>query len=332
MVDIAIDLGTANTLIHMHRRGIVLDEPSVVAVERGSGNMVAVGLDAKRMIGRTPRGVVAFRPMRGGAIADVDCVDRMLRRFLERVHQKRGPWSRPTVLTTIPAGITEMERRAVRAGIRAAGAKQVHLLPEPIAAAVGAGLPVTTPHASMVVNVGGGTTEIAVIALSGIVAEMSIRVGGQDLDDAIVAYVRRTHNLLIGEFTAEAVKLQIGSAHPQQNVATMMVRGRDLVSGIPTTKEIHSHEVWECMREPLQAITAAVRATLEVTPPEMAADILDDGIVLTGGGAQLRGLERLIAEETRLPVRIDDAPSTTVVRGAGLVLEDLRTYWDTLRS
>lgn len=332
MADVAIDLGTTNTLIHVRGKGVVLDEPSVVAIDRASGAVLAVGLEAKRMIGRAPNGVLAFRPMRGGAIADVDRVDLMLRHFLERVHPKRGLRVRPTVLITIPAGITEMERRAVRNGIRAAGARDVHMLPEPIAAAIGAGLPVATPRASMVVNVGGGTTEIAVIALSGIVAETSIRVGGQDIDDVIAAYVRRTHNLLIGESTAEAVKVQIGSAHPDQDDRWMTVKGRDLVAGIPTSAEIHSQEIAECIREQVQAITAAVRGALEITPPEMAADIVDDGLVLTGGGAQLRGLARLLAEETELPVRVDDSPGTTVVRGAGAVLEDLRRYRDAIRA
>lgn len=332
MVDIAIDLGTANTLIHLGRSGIVLDEPSVVAVERDSGKMVAVGLEAKRMLGRAPARVSAFRPMRGGAIADVDRVDLMLRMFLERVYPRRRRWQRPAVLMTIPAGITEMERRAVRAGIRAAGAGQVYMLREPIAAAVGAGLPVTTPRASMILNVGGGTTEIAVVALSGIVAQTAIRVGGQDLDDVITAYIRRTHNLLIGESTAESIKVQIGSAHSGGEPRTMLVKGRNLVSGIPATVEICSGEILSCMSEPLQAITAAVRATLEVTPPEMAADIVDDGLVLSGGGAQLRGLVELIAEDTGLPVRIVDDPATTVVRGAGAVLENLRDYADSLSA
>lgn len=332
MVDIAIDLGTTKTMIHVRGKGLVLDEPSVVAVERGTGRVLAVGLEAKRMIGRAPEGVLAIRPMRGGAIADVDRVDLMLRHFLERVHPKRGLRVKPTVLITVPAGITEMERRAVRAGIRAAGAREVYMIPEPIAAAIGAGLPVATPRASMVVNVGGGTTEIAVIALSGIVAEMSIRVGGQDLDDMIAAHVRRAHKLLIGESTAEIVKLRVGSAHRGQGAGSMAVKGRNLVTGIPTTIEVHSDEIGDCIREPLQAILTAVRGALEITPPEMAADIVDDGIVLTGGGAQLRGLGQLMAEETELPVRIDESPTTTVVRGAGAVLDDMRTYRDALHA
>lgn len=282
------------------------------------------------MLGRSPTKVLAYRPMRGGAIADVDRVDLMLRVFLERVCPRRRRWNRPTVLMTIPAGITEMERRAVRAGIRAAGAGNVYMLREPIAAAIGAGLPVRSPRASMIVNMGGGTTEIAVIALSGIVAQTAIRVGGQDLDEVITAYVRRAHNLLIGEATAETIKLQIGAAHRGGETRTMTVKGQNIVSGIPATVEISSEEILGCMAEPLQAIAAAVRATLQVTPPEMAADIVDDGIVLTGGGAQLRRVVDLIAEETELPVRIDDEPGTTAVRGAGAVLENLYDYQDSL--
>lgn len=332
MTDIAIDLGTTNTLIHMRGEGIVLNEPTVVAVERGSGKMLAVGLEAKRMLGRAPMAVKVLRPMKGGVIGDVDRVDAMLRHFLQLVQPKRVFRGRPTVLITAPTGITEMERRALRAGILAAGAKQVFMLPEPIAAAVGAGLPVATPRANMVVNVGGGTTEIGVIALSGIVAENSIRLAGQELDEQITAFIRRTHNLLIGEGTAETVKIQLGSASCAHDGLTMMVKGRDVVSGVPRTTEVSSQEIRECLREAVQAITGSVRAALEVTPPELASDIVDDGIVLTGGGAQLHGLAALLADETDLPVRLDEEPGTTVVRGAGAVLEDLRTYRDAVRA
>jgi rod shape-determining protein MreB len=332
MADIAIDLGTTNTLIHLRGEGVVLDEPSVVALEKGTRRVLAVGLDAKRMLGRTPAGVVALRPMRGGAIADVDAVDIMLQHFLERVRPKRRLRWRPTVLITAPSGITEMERRALRSGTLAAGARELYMLPEPLAAAIGAGLPVQTPRASMVVNVGGGTTEIGVIALSGLVANHSIRVAGQDLDDLIAAYIRRAHSLLIGEATAEAVKLQIGSAYPEVEVRSMHVKGRDIVSGVPRSAEINSREIRDCMRDPVQAIAGALRAALEITPPELAADIVDDGIVLTGGGVQLRGLGVLLARETQLPVRMDGEPSRAVVRGAGAVLDDLGLYRDAISA
>jgi len=332
MADIAIDLGTTNTLIHVRGEGIVLDEPSVIALESGTGRVVAVGLDAKRMLGRTPHGVVALRPMRGGAIGDVDGVDIMLRHFLDRVRPKRSFRWRPTVLITAPSGITEMERRALRAGTLAAGARELYMLPAPLAAAIGAGLPVETPRASMVVNVGGGTTEIGVIALSGLVANHSIRVAGQDLDELIISFMRRAHNLLIGETTAEGVKLQIGSAYPEVEVRTMKVKGRDLVSGVPRTAEVNSQEIRDCIREPVQAIAGALRAALEVTPPELAADIFDDGIVLTGGGVQLRGLSTLLSDDTQLKFRMDCEPLRAVVRGAGAVLDNLRLYRDAVTA
>jgi rod shape-determining protein MreB and related proteins len=331
MADIAIDLGTTNTLIHVRGQGIVLDEPSVVAVELDTGRVIAVGLEAKRMLGRSPPGVQVLRPMRGGAIGDVDRVDAMLRHFLERAQPRGWRRGRPNVLITAPSGITEMERRALRSGILAAGAGRVYMLAEPIAAAVGAGLPVSTARASMVVNVGGGTTEIGVIALSGIVAENSLRLAGLELDDAIAAFVRRTHNLLIGEATAESIKLEIGSAYPDHPERCMTIKGRDIVSGVPRAADVKSEEIRDCLREPVHSITAAVRAALEVTPPELAADIVDDGIVLTGAGAQLRGLPTLIAEETGLPIRMAEEPSTAVVRGAGAVLEDLERYRDAVR-
>ena len=328
MVDVAIDLGTANTLIHVRGEGIVVNEPSVLAVERGSGEVVAVGLEAKRMLGRTPAHIQAVSPMRGGAIADVDRVDLMLRHFLQRVIPRRRFGLRPRVLITVPSGITEMERRAVGAGVIAAGAREVHMLPEPIAAAIGARLPVTTPTGSLVVNLGAGTTEIGVIALSGIVAESSIRTAGQNLDDLICAFIRRAYNLLIGEGTAEEVKIRIGSAYANGAEHEMDVKGRDLVSGNPTFVRVHSAQIRECIQEPLQAIASAVRRTLEVTPPELSSDIFDAGIVVTGGGARLRGIGHLLQDETQLPVRFDDDPLTTVVRGAGIVLDEWSTYRD----
>ena len=326
MADIAIDLGTANTLIQVKGEGVVLNEPSVVAIDRATGKVRAIGLEAKRMLGRTPEGTLDVRPMRDGVIADVDMAETMLRHFLQAVLPKGFFRPKPKVIIGVPSGITEMERRAVRAAAMAAGAKEVYLISEPMAAAIGVGLPVVTPRGSMVVNIGGGTTEIGVIALSGIVADASIRVGGNELDENITAFIRKSYNLLIGEATAEAVKIQIGSAHPDGEVREMEVKGRDLVSGIPKTVIINSAEIRECIQEPIQAIVGAVRRALEVTPPELASDIVDEGIVMTGGGAQLRGLDQLLAEETDLPIHVDSEPLTCVVRGAGLVLDDWRTY------
>jgi rod shape-determining protein MreB len=330
VADIAVDLGTANTLIQVKGQGIVLNEPSVVAVERGTGKVKAVGLEAKRMLGRTPHGTVAVRPMSDGVIADVDMAELMLRHFLELVLPKGFFRMKPRVVVGVPSGITEMERRAVRAAVAAAGAKEVYLLSEPMAAAIGVGLPVVTPRGCMVVNIGGGTTEIGVIALSGIVADASIRIGGNEFDEAIVGFIRRHHNLLIGEATAEAIKIQIGSAAPNDGELEMEVSGRDLVSGIPKTVRVHSAEIRDCIQEPVQAIMRAVRNALEVTPPELASDIVDDGIVMTGGGAQLRGLKYLLEQEVGLPIHVDEQPLTCVVRGAGMVLDDWNTYRNVL--
>jgi rod shape-determining protein MreB len=324
--DIAVDLGTANTLVQVRGRGIVLNEPSVVAVERHGGRVHAVGLEAKRMLGRTPGGIIAVRPMRDGVIADVDMAETMLRHFLARVVPRRMFGQKPRVVIGVPSGITEMERRAVRAAVYSAGAGEVFLISEPMAAAIGVGLPVVSPRGSMVVNVGGGTSEIGVIALSGMVSDASIRVGGNEFDEAIQAFVRKSHNLLIGEATAEAVKIQIGSAFPTGEEATMEVNGRDLVSGIPKTVRLYSEEIRECIQEPVQAIMGAVRRALETTPPELSADIVDEGIVMTGGSALLRGLDRLMAAETGLPIHLDQEPLSCVVRGAGMVLDDWDRY------
>jgi rod shape-determining protein MreB len=326
VADIAIDLGTANTLIQVRGAGIVLNEPSVVALDRATGKVRAIGLEAKRMLGRTPGGIIAVRPMRDGVIADVDMAEVMLRHFLQTVLPKGLFRSRPRIVIGVPSGITEMERRAVRSASLAAGAREVYLISEPMAAAIGVGLPVVTPRGSMVVNVGGGTTEIGVIALSGIVADASIRVGGNEMDEAIVAFVRKSYNLLIGEATAESIKIQIGSAFSTGDEREMEVKGRVLVSGIPKTVRVHSQEVRECIQEPIQAIVEAVRRALEVTPPELASDIVDEGIVMTGGGAQLRGLDHLLHYETSLPIHVDADPLTCVVRGAGEVLADWPMY------
>lgn len=328
MTDVAVDLGTANTLIQVKGRGVVLDEPSVVAVDRHSRRLVAAGLEAKRMLGRTPDGVIASRPMRDGVIADVDQVEMMLRHFLQRV-LPRGPFrTKPRVLVGVPSGITELERRAVRQAALAAGAKEVYLITEPVAAAIGAGLPVTAARASMVVNIGGGTTEIGVIALSGLVTERSVRVAGNKMDDAIATAVRKQHNLLIGEATAEGVKMQLGSAIRDGEEQTMNATGRDLLSAIPASVRVHSGEVRDWLQEPVRAIVAAVRSTLEATPPELSSDLVDAGLVLTGGCSRLRGLDQLLADETGLPVHRDPEPMTCVVRGAGMVLEDWGKYRD----
>lgn len=325
-MEVAVDLGTANTLIQVKGRGIVLNEPSVVAVERGSGNVRAIGLEAKRMLGRTPEGIIALRPMRDGVIADVDRAELLLRHFLERILPKGFFRTRPRVVIGVPSGITEMERRAVRSAVAAAGAKDVFLLSEPMAAAIGVGLPVVTPRGSMVVNIGGGTTEIGVIALSGIVADASIRIAGNELDEAIMAFIRKHYNLLIGEATAENVKIQIGAVISEAENLEMDVNGRDLISGIPKTIRISSDEIYPAIQEPVHAIVGAVRRALEITPPELSSDIVDEGIVLTGGGAMLRGLAELINRETGLPIHVDQEPLTSVVRGAGAVLDEWEKY------
>ena len=324
MSDVAIDLGTANTLIHLKGEGIVLDEPTVVAVQRGTRKVVAVGHEAKRMLGRAPEGITVSRPMRDGVIADVDMVDALLREFLQRALPRKPFRAKPRLVIGVPSGITELERRAVRAATSDAKVKEVWLISEPMAAAIGVGLPVTSPRASMVVNVGGGTSEIGVIALSGIVANTSIRTAGNEFDEAIGAFVRKTYNLLIGDSTAEAIKVQIGSALAGDEERTMTVNGRDLVSGIPTTIQLGSREIREATQEPTRAIVGAVRQALEVTPPELSSDLIDAGITLTGGGSGLRGLARLLERETGLPIHVDPDPLTCVVRGAGMVLDD----WD----
>jgi rod shape-determining protein MreB len=324
--NIGVDLGTANTLIYVEGEGIVMNEPSVVAVEKDSGRIKGIGLEAKRMLGRTPAGIEAVRPLKDGVIADVDITEIMLRYFLKTVTANRVFKIRPRIVVGVPSGITELERRAVRSSAHAAGAKEVYMVSEPMAAAIGVGLPVETPTGNMVIDVGGGTTEIAVIALAGSVADTSIRVGGDELDAAIVGFLRKNYNLLIGEPTSEAIKIQIGSAYPSEEEREMMVKGRDLVSGIPKTVRVHSAEIRECMQEPIQQIVGAVRRALEITPPELASDIVDRGIVMTGGGALVRGLDILLREETGLPIHVDEEPLTCVVRGCGRILDDLDRY------
>ena len=324
--DIAVDLGTANTLVYVKGEGIVLNEPSVVAIEKGTGRIMAIGLEAKRMLGRTPEAIEAVRPLKDGVIADVDITEMMLRHFLKQVTAKRVFRIKPRVVVGVPSGITELERRAVRSSAMSAGAKSVFMVAEPMAAAIGVGLPVETPTGNMVIDIGGGTTEIAVIALAGIVSNTSIRVGGDEFDAAIVTFVRKNYNLLIGEPTAEAIKIQIGSAFEMGEEREMDVKGRDLVSGIPKTVHVHSQEIRECIQEPIQAVVEAVRRALEITPPELASDIVDRGIVMTGGGALIRGMDRLLQHETNLPIHVDEEPLSCVVRGVGRILDDLQKY------
>jgi rod shape-determining protein MreB len=323
--DLSIDLGTANTLVYLKGKGIVANEPSVVAVHkdaRGSRRVLAVGEEAKKMLGRTPGSIVAIRPMRDGVIADFEITEAMLRYFIRKAH-KRKTLLRPRIIICVPFGVTEVEKRAVRESAESAGAREVYLIEEPMAAAIGAGLPVTEPTGNMIVDIGGGTTEVAVISLAGIVYSRSIRIAGDKMDEAILQYIKRKYNLLIGESSSERIKIQIGNAYPTGENRTMEVRGRDLVVGIPKSVEIHEDEVREALAEPVAAIVEAVKMTLERTPPELAADIADKGIVLSGGGSLLRSLDILIREETGLPVIIADDPMCAVVLGSGKVLDEI---------
>jgi len=323
--DLAIDLGTANTLVYVKGKGVVLDEPSVVAVHRdlrGTKKILAVGVDAKRMLGKTPGNIVAIRPMKDGVIADFEITEAMLRHFILRVHNRRT-FVRPRIIISIPSGITPVERRAVKETAESAGAREVYLIEEPMAAAIGAGLPITEPVSSMVVDIGGGTTEVAVISLAGIVYSKSVRVAGDRIDSTIVQYMKRKHSLLIGERTGEMIKTTIGCAYPDNELKTVDVKGRDLISGIPKIVEINSEEVTEAMAEPVGVIINAVRDALENAPPELAGDIVDRGIVLAGGGALLRNLDVLLREETGLPITIADDPLSVVARGAGKALDEL---------
>jgi rod shape-determining protein MreB len=319
--NMGIDLGTANTLVHVRGKGILLREPSVVALDLNTRAVLTVGEEAKRMLGRTPGHIVAIRPLKDGVIADFDQTEKMLRYFIEKVSRRRM-WSYPEVVVGVPSGVTEVERRAVLDATKKAGARDAYLIEEPMAAAIGAGLPVSEPTGSMIVDIGGGTTEVAVISLSGIVASRSIRVAGDEIDEAIVSYIRRAYNLAIGDRTAEAVKLEIGSAYPLEREMSMTVRGRHLISGLPRATTITSQEIREAISEPVNEIVEAVKVALELAPPELAADIMDVGIYLAGGGALLRGLDRLIAAETLMPVHIADDPLSCVALGAGAVLEE----------
>ncbi len=320
--DIGIDLGTANTLVYVKDRGIVLREPSVVAVKCGTNEVLAVGDDAKRMLGRTPGNIVAIRPLRDGVIADFDVTEAMLRHFIRKVHSRRG-LVRPRVVIAVPSGITEVEKRAVKESALQAGAREVYMIEEPMAAAIGVGLPVQEASGNMIVDIGGGTTEVALISLSGIVYSRSVRVAGDELDESIVQYMKRAYSLMIGERTAEEIKIRIGSAYPIEKEMTMEVKGRDMVAGLPKTITITSQEVREALVEPLNTIVDAVRVTLERCPPELSADLVDRGIMLAGGGALLRGFDKLLQEETGLPVHIADDPLSAVGVGTGMVLNEL---------
>ncbi len=324
--DLAIDLGTANTLVYVKGKGIVLSEPSVVAVRtdnRRKNRVLAVGAEAKRMLGRTPGNIVAIRPMKDGVIADFEVAEAMLRHFIRKVHNRRT-LIRPRIIICVPSGITQVEKRAVKESAESAGAREVFLIEEPMAAAIGAGLPITDPTCNMVVDIGGGTTEVAVISLAGIVYSRSIRVGGDKMDEALVQYIKRKYNLLIGERTAEIIKTTIGNAYPDpENIETIEVKGRDLVSGIPKILAIDSEEIRVAIAEQIESIVETVKAALEQTPPELAADIVDTGIVMTGGVALLKNLDKLLREETSLPITVTEDPLSTVAVGSGMALENI---------
>lgn len=323
--DIGIDLGTANTLVFVRGIGIVLNEPSVVATEVNSGRVVAVGAAAKEMLGRTPEDIRAVRPLKDGVIADFEITEKLLSDFIRRVVRHRY-LMKPKIVISVPSGITEVEKRAVRDSAENAGAREVYLIQEPMAAAIGVGLPVDAAAGIMVIDIGGGTSEIAVIALSGIVNNKSIRIAGDEMNEAIVLYLKKNYNILIGELTAEEIKIRIGSAFSLDREESMEIKGRDLIAGVPKTMKLSSVQVREALTEPVDAIVEAVRQSLERTPPELSSDILDRGIVLTGGGALLRGLDKRLRQETNLPVNVADDPLTCVVRGTGRVLENMAQY------
>ncbi len=323
--DLAIDLGTANTLVYVKGKGIVSSEPSVVAVKKdskGNTKVLAVGSEAKKMLGRTPGNIEAIRPMKNGVIADFEITEEMLSYFIIKAHNRKS-FVRPRIVICVPSGITPVERRAVRESALSAGAREVFLIEEPMAAAIGANLPITEASGNMIVDIGGGTTEVAVISLAGIVYSSSVRVAGDKMDEAIVQYIKRHYNLLIGERSAELIKIMIGSAYPTKEAKVVEVKGRDLVTGIPKTIEINSEEIRESISEPINAIIETIRIALEKTPPELAADIVDKGIVLSGGGALLKDLDLLVREVTNLPVTVAEDPLTTVVTGSGRILDDI---------
>ncbi|TLY26291.1 MAG: rod shape-determining protein [Nitrospirae bacterium] len=320
--DLAIDLGTATTLVYVRGRGIVLNEPSVVAIEKKTEKVLAVGAEAKKMLGRTPGNIMAIRPMKEGVIADFEMAERMLRHFITKAHN-RSTFVRPRIIIGVPSRITQVEQRAVRDSAELAGAREVYLIEEPVAAAIGAGLPITEPSGNMVVDIGGGTTDIAVLSLGGIVYSESVKVAGDRMDDAIMNYVKKKYNLLIGDHMAERIKVEIGSAYPFEEKKTIMVKGRDLISGIPRTLVLDDSEIREALYEPISTIVNAIKVALENTPPELAGDIIDCGIVLTGGGSMLWGMDTRLREETGLPIVTVDDPLTSVVLGVGKILDEL---------
>jgi rod shape-determining protein MreB len=329
--DMAVDLGTANTLVYVRGRGIVLNEPSVVAVNQDTGGILAVGTEAKKMIGRTPGNIVAIRPLKDGVIADFDTTERMLRYFIQKVH-KRSYLAKPRIVVCVPSGITGVEQRAVKDAGYAAGARKVYIIEEPMAAAIGAGLPIHEPTGNMVVDIGGGTTEVAVISLGGIVTAQSIRVGGDELDQSIINWVKREYSLLLGERTAEEIKMAIGSAYQLANENDAEIRGRDLATGLPKTITVTAAEIRKALEEPVNAIVNAVKQTLDKTPPELSSDLMDRGIVLTGGGALLKGLDERLRRETGMPIHIAERPLDAVVEGSGKCIEEFEALEKVLIS
>ncbi len=328
--DMAVDLGTANTLVYVRGRGIVLSEPSVVAIDQSTGDVYAVGLEAKRMIGRTPGTISAIRPLKDGVIADFDVTEQMLRHFIQKVHQHR--FARPRVVVCVPSGVTGVEKRAVEEATLSAGGRQAYLIEEPMAAAIGAGLPVAEPTGNMIVDIGGGTSEVAVISLGGIVVSQSLRVGGDEMDEAIINHIKREHKLLIGQQTAEEIKLEVGSAYPLTEEAQAEVRGRDMLTGLPKTVVLSSEEVRHALEDPIAQIIDAIKSTLDKTPPELSADIMDRGIVLAGGGALLQGLDQRLRQETHMPTHVAESPLTCVAVGAGRSLEEFEALRSSARA
>jgi rod shape-determining protein MreB len=328
--DMAVDLGTANTLVYVRGRGIVLSEPSVVAIDQATGDVHAVGLEAKRMLGRTPGSISAIRPLKDGVIADFDVTEQMLRHFIQKVHQHR--FAHPRVVVCVPSGVTGVEKRAVEEATLSAGARQAYLIEEPMAAAIGAGLPVAEPTGNMIVDIGGGTTEVAVISLGGIVVSQSLRVGGDEMDEAIINHIKREYKLLIGQQTAEEIKLEVGSAFALKEEVQAEVRGRDMLTGLPKTVILSSEEVRHALDEPVTQIIDAIKSTLDKTPPELAADIMDRGIVLAGGGALLQGLDQRLRQETHMPTHLAESPLTCVAVGSGRSLEEFEAMRNSARA
>jgi rod shape-determining protein MreB and related proteins len=328
--DMAVDLGTANTLVYVRGRGIVLSEPSVVAIDQATGDVHAVGLEAKRMLGRTPGTISAIRPLKDGVIADFDVTEQMLRHFIQKVHQHR--FAHPRVVVCVPSGVTGVEKRAVEEATLSAGARQAYLIEEPMAAAIGAGLPVAEPTGNMIVDIGGGTTEVAVISLGGIVVSQSLRVGGDEMDEAIINHIKREYKLLIGQQTAEEIKLEVGSAFPLKEEVQAEVRGRDMLTGLPKTVILSSEEVRHALEDPVTQIIDAIKSTLDKTPPELAADIMDRGIVLAGGGALLQGLDQRLRQETHMPTHLAESPLTCIAVGAGRSLEEFEAMRNSARA